>query len=273
MGEKMPLAGARVLVTGGGSGFGRLLACGAAQRGAGEVIVWDVSAERVQRTKAIIERHGRVARAGVVDVTNQAAIEMAAEAAGQVDVLINNAGVVSGRPLLENSPESIERTLQVNLHSLFWVTRAFLPGMVARNYGSVVTIASAAGLIGPARMTDYSASKFGAVGFNESLRGELRTCARGVNTLLVAPFYMNTGMFDGVKTRFPLLLPILDPAKVAVATLNAIESGKPMLVEPWFVNSVALLRLMPVKAFDALADFFGINAGMDEFHGRAGDRV
>jgi len=273
MSKVMTFDGARVLVTGGGSGLGRLLACGAAQRGATQVVIWDLSKERAQATAHIIERHGGKAVAVAVDVTDRAAVAAAAQNSGPIDILINNAGVVSGRGLLENSPESIERTLQVNLHSLFWVTKAFLPGMVERNWGSVVTIASAAGLVGPANMTDYSASKFGAFGFNEALRNEMRRQAPGVGTLLVAPYYMSTGMFEGVTTRFPLLLPILRPTKVAVATLDAIETGRSVLQLPWFVNSLALLRLMPAKALDWAADFFGINHGMDDFHGRDGDRV
>ena len=128
-------------------------------------------------------------------------------AAGDVDVLVNNAGVVSGRPLLELSDEAIERTFGVNTLALFWTTRAFLPAMKARGSGHVVTVASAAGLIGTARETDYAASKFAAVGFNEALRQELRRGASGVRTTVVCPYYIDTGMFKGVKTRFPFLLP------------------------------------------------------------------
>jgi len=271
--SKMSFEGTRVLVTGGGSGLGRLIACGAAQRGAREVVIWDLNHDRAEATAAIIHGHDCAASAVAIDVTDQAAVAKAAGATGPIDILVNNAGVVSGRPLLENSPESIERTLQVNLHSLFWVTRAFLPGMVDRNWGTVVTVSSAAGLVAPARMTDYSASKFGAFGFSESLRNELRAENSAVNTLLVAPYFMSTGMFNGVSTRFPFLLPILRPTQVAVTTLNAIESGRSVLVKPWFVNSIPWLRLLPVKALDVVADFFGINHGMDDFHGRDGDRV
>jgi len=270
---KIRFDGARVLITGGGSGFGRLLSCGAAQRGAAEVIVWDLSHERAQATIDVITDHGCRGKAMTVDVTDQEAVAAAAEEVGAIDILINNAGVVSGRDLLDNHPASIERTLQVNLLSLFWVTRAFLGGMIQNDHGCVVTVASAAGLIGPARMTDYSASKFGAFGFNEALRNELRQKGSRVHTLIVAPYFMSTGMFDGVTTRFPKLLPILRPSLVAAATLNAIEDGRSVLVEPWFVNTLALLRLLPVKVMDLTADFFGINHGMDAFHGRTGDRV
>ena len=116
---------------------------------------------------------------------------------GPVDVLVNNAGVISGQLLSELTDEAIERTLAVNTLALFWCTRAFLPAMVERRRGHVVTLASAAGLVGVVRQTDYSASKHAAVGFAESLRFELRRYAPEVHTTLVCPFYINTGMFDG----------------------------------------------------------------------------
>jgi len=263
---------ARVLVTGGGNGMGKILACGAAQRGA-DVTIWDMSAQRGQAVRDIIRDHGCRAEAFVVDVTDRAGVAAAAEQTGPIDILINNAGVVGGRPLLEASGDAIERVLQVNLHSLFWVTRAFLPGMRERDHGAVVTVSSAAGLIAPAKMSDYSASKFGAIGFNEALRNELRHDGVHVNTVVACPFYMNTGMFEGVKTRFPKLLPILDPAAVAIRILNAVETGAQQVIEPPLVRLVPALRLLPPHLFDAVAEFLGVNATMDDFQGRTGDRV
>ncbi len=148
--------------------------------------------------------------------------------AGDVDVLVNNAGIVSGRPLLELSDECIERTFAVNTLALFWTTKAFLPAMTARGSGHVVTVASAAGLIGTARETDYAASKFAAVGFNEALRQELRRSACGVRTTVVCPYYVDTGMFKGVKTRFPFLLPVLKEQDVADRVLRAIQRDQPL---------------------------------------------
>lgn len=272
MSRGTPLAGARVLVTGGGNGLGRRLAIGAARRGA-TAVVWDLSAERAHAVRDEIVAHGLSAQAHVVDVTDRAAVREAARATGDVDVVVNNAGVVSGRPLLETPDEAIERTLAVNVLSLYWVTKAFLPGMVERGRGTVATVASAAGLVGVARQTDYSASKWAAIGFTESLRGELRQARAGVRTLVVCPYYIDTGMFAGVRTRFPLLLPILREGDVARRTLDAIESGREQLVMPPLVRTMPVLRMLPVPAFDAVLDFFGINRGMDHFTGRAGDRA
>jgi all-trans-retinol dehydrogenase (NAD+) len=253
------------LVTGGGSGLGRQLCRQAAARGA-RVIVWDLDGEAAARTAELITAAGGSASHQQVDVTDSAAVALAAASAGQVDVLVNCAGVVTGRLLLEASEAQIRRTFDVNVLGLYWTTRAFLPGMLERDSGTVVTIASAAGLVGVARQTDYSASKWAAIGFTESLRAELR--ATGVRTLVVAPYFIDTGMFDGVRTRFPLLLPILREAEVARKVLDAVQRGRQQLAMPPLVGLLPVLRVLPVRAFDAVVDAFGINHTMDHFVGR-----
>ncbi|WP_457949638.1 SDR family oxidoreductase [Pseudarthrobacter sp. alpha12b] len=263
------LSGATLLVTGGGSGLGRRVALGAARRGS-RVVIWDMDAERGAAVRDEIRAAGGRAEAQTVDVTDREGVKAAAAEAGPVDVLVNNAGVVSGRRLLEATDEALERTMNVNVMALYWVTRAFLGGMAHRGRGTVVTVASAAGLVGVARQTDYSASKFAAFGFNESLRAELRADAKGVNTLVVCPFYIDTGMFDGVQTRWPRLLPILEEEEVAAKVLDAVEAGRRKLFLPPIVNLLPVLRILPVSIFDRLMDVLGVNRTMDHFTGRPG---
>lgn len=264
---EVSLDGSRVLITGGASGLGRALARHAAAAGA-EVVVWDRDGEGAQRVCTEIIAAGGRATADTIDITDRTAVEVAALRVGSIDVLINNAGVVAGESFLAVSPESIERTFTVNVLAVYWVTRAFLGGMIERDRGCVVSIASAAGLLGVARQTDYSASKFAVVGFTESLRAELRSLRSRVNTLTVCPFYIDTGMFDGVRSRFPLLLPILEVDTVARRILRDVERGKPMLLMPPFAHVLPWVRLLPVRWQDAISDFFGINKSMDEFRGR-----
>ncbi|MDO5494898.1 MAG: SDR family NAD(P)-dependent oxidoreductase, partial [bacterium] len=166
------------------------------------------------------------------------------------------------------SEEEIDRTFDVNVLSHYRTVKAFLPAMLERDSGLVVTVASAAGLIGVPRQTDYSASKFAAVGFTESLRVELRHRGSQVGTLVVCPYYIDTGMFEGVRTKVPLLLPVLQPERVAEQVLDAIESGKQRLVLPPFAQSVLFMKGLPVAAMDAVAELFGVNATMDHFTGR-----
>lgn len=265
-----------VLITGGASGIGRQLALRCAELGA-TVTIWDLDAEGAERAAlACGERGPGSAGAHVCDVGDRdqvAALAAEVEATvGPVDILVNNAGVVSGAPLLELSHDHIERTFRVNTLGLFWVTKAFLPEMVRRGSGHIVNVASAAGLMGSPRQTDYAASKHAAVGFTEALRLELRRAESGVRATVVCPFYVDTGMFSGVKTRFPFLLPILDTDEVSERILRAIQHDRTHAIMPFMVRTLPAMRLLPVWAFDRLADFFGITAAMDEFTGKAGQQ-
>ena len=269
----MNLRGSRILVTGGARGMGLAIAKGAAARGA-SVVLWDRDAEALRAAEA--EVAGVEPAVGqAVDVADRKAVDAAAarltSEQGPVDILVNNAGVVSGKRFSDLSPGEVERTLAVNAASLFWTTRAFLPAMIRRGRGRVVTMASAGGLVGVPGLSDYCASKFAAVGFHESLRAELRRAAPGVGATLVCPFFVNTGMFAGVRTRFPRLLPILEPETVAEAALRAVERDRALVIRPRFVHSLKLLRLLPAGWLDPIAAFFGIHAAMDTFAGRAAD--
>lgn len=267
MNYKVSLKGSRVLVTGGASGLGHQLAMQSAAKGA-HAIIWDLNLDAAKKVANEIKAAGGSAEAHQVDVTNRESVNALAVKVGAVDVLFNNAGVVSGDWFLDLDPASIERTYRVNVLALYWVTQAFLPAMVQANRGCVTTISSASGMLGVAKLTDYAASKFAAFGMMESLRSELRMKGSSVNTLTVCPHYIGTGMFDGVKTKFPWLLPILDERKVAAKILKSVEKGKAMLVMPKFVHVIPIVRALPIRWFDKITDFFGVNRTMDDFRGR-----
>ncbi len=261
----MKLEGRGVLVTGGARGMGLRIARLMRERGA-RVAIWDIHPDALAAAR---QELGDAVFADAVDVGDPEAVDAsAARIPFPVDALVNNAGVVSGKRFAELTPEEVRRTLRVNLEALFWTTRAFLPGMAERGRGHLVTMASAGGLVGVPALSDYCASKFGAVGFHESIRAEIRLAAPGVGTTLVCPFFVNTGMFAGVRTRFPFLLPILDPQTVAAATVRAVERNRAMVVLPRFVHSLKLLRLLPPAWLDPIAAFFGIHASMRTFTGR-----
>ncbi|MDR0600075.1 MAG: SDR family oxidoreductase [Treponema sp.] len=261
-----------VLITGGASGIGRLMALDFARRGA-RVTVWDLNREALEALNAESAAEGFSLTAAVCDVSDRAAVYREAErllaGSGPVDILINNAGLVNGQTLLNIPDEKVEAAMAVNALALFWTVKAFLPSMLKRNSGRIVTVASAAGLIGVRGLTDYCAGKFAAVGFNEALRMELARPAGGIKTTLICPFFIDTGMFQGVKTRFPLLLPILKSEDVAKRAVKAVLAGKKRLILPPFVYSIFWLRLLPQGIMDWVAGFFGVNHAMDEFTGRA----
>lgn len=262
--------GRRVVITGAANGIGRLLAVKLAQAG-GKVVLWDIDEQGLSRVKAELDQGGFTADIYTCDLTRRDEVaDVAArtlQQGGPVDVLVNNAGIVSGRRLLDITDEEVERTFQVNALALFWTVRAFLPSMVERDAGHIVTVASAAGLAGTAKLTDYCASKFAAVGFDESLRLELKQQNSRIITTVVCPYLADTGMFAGAKTRFPWLLPLLKPEDVAQRIVKAIQKDRRRLIMPWFVYASWPGRLLPVAWFDGLMGFFGISRSMDEFRG------
>jgi all-trans-retinol dehydrogenase (NAD+) len=265
------IIGKLVVVTGGTSGIGRLMALDFAERGA-KVVVWDRNAAALKEMEETEKNRGFFIKAMNCDVSDREAVYRAAgqlEAElGPVDILINNAGVVSGSTMLNTPDEKIIDTFNVNTLAPFWTVKAFLPGMLKRNSGHLVTIASAAGVIGITGLVDYSASKFGAFGYHEALTMELRRNRSAVNTTLICPYYIDTGMFAGVKTRFPLILPILKSEVVARRVVKAVLKNKRFLILPPIIYSVFLLRLMPAFIFDGVVNFLGINHTMDDFTGR-----
>ncbi|XP_010003749.1 PREDICTED: epidermal retinol dehydrogenase 2-like, partial [Chaetura pelagica] len=149
--------------------------------------------------------------------------------------------------------------------------KAFLPAMIASNHGHLVSLASLAGLVGVSRLSDYCASKFAAVGFAESIHLEMNNLGKtGVKTTIVCPFVINTGMFDGCKSKWPSLLPLLDPEYVAEKIVTAIRQDQEILVLPRFGYLVMFLKsILPVKIGILLADYLGILNLMDNFKGRA----
>jgi all-trans-retinol dehydrogenase (NAD+) len=265
------------VVTGGASGIGRHLAIELARRGAVPV-VWDLGGDTLDAATAELQSltSGR-ARGYACDVRDATAVYATADRVraelGDPAIVVNNAGVVSGARLLDIPDEKIRRTFDVNVLALYWVTKAFLPAMIDAGRGHVVTVASAAGLVGVARQTDYAASKHAAVGFDESLRVELRRAAPGVQTTVVCPYYVDTGMFEGVRSRIPFLLPILRQDDVALRIADAIARDRRVLVLPPIVRLLPVLRVLPPSVFDRVMDLFGVNTAMDNFVGHdAGPR-
>ena len=266
------LKGKLVLITGAGCGIGRIMARKFAEEGS-RLVLWDINQETMDKSAEIIKDTGGDVFTYICDVSKREAVYETAEKvkkeAGKVDVLVNNAGIVSGKSLLDLADEEIMKTIDVNVMAHFWMVKSFLPAMIEENSGHIVTIASSAGWVGVNALADYCASKFANVGFDESLRMELRKKKlTGIKTTCVCPYYIDTGMFEGVKTRFSFLLPILKEEEVAEQILEAVKKDKAILKMPPFTYTVPLLRLLPTPVMDTLADILGVSSSMDEFKGR-----
>ena len=129
--------------------------------------------------------------------------------------------------------------------------REFLPSMYRNNKGHVVTIASIAGTCAVPNQMDYNCSKFAAFAFDEGLRGEIRKNKKNVKTLCFCPYFVDTGMFDGAKSKYPLILPILKTDWVCDRIVNAIRQEEKVVITPFIGTAIFMMRyIMPVTAFD-----------------------
>ncbi|OUD08422.1 short-chain dehydrogenase [Marivivens niveibacter] len=258
------------LITGGASGIGLLMGQMLLERGAKRLIVWDANPENIETARTSLAPFGRVDfdRIDVADTEAVISALSRLKADGvAIDLLINNAGIVVGKPFLEHTHADIDRTLTINTGALMHLTRALLPEMTARGRGHVVNIASAAALVSNPNMSVYAASKWAVTGWSDSLRQELERTETGVRVTTVLPYYIHTGMFDGVRSR---IIPILQPKNVASRILRAVEKDAVFLHMPTIVRFLPLLRgLLPTRALDfVLNRIFGVASSMDNFQGR-----
>ncbi|NWI87518.1 RDHE2 dehydrogenase, partial [Pitta sordida] len=244
---KKDVSGEIVLITGAASGIGRLLSLKFASLGA-TVVLWDINEEGLKETARLARKNGAARvhyyicdcskRQDIYRVADQVKKEV-----GDVTILVNNAGIVTGKTFMDSPDSLIEKTMEVNAMAHFWTYKAFLPAMIASNHGHLVSIASSAGLCGVTRLSDYCASKFAAVGYAESVDMEMRTLGKtGVKTTIVCPFTINTGMFDGAKTKWQRLLPMLDAEYVAEKIITAVRQNREVLVIPRILYIVFVLK-------------------------------
>ncbi|XP_073826766.1 estradiol 17-beta-dehydrogenase 11 [Musca autumnalis] len=224
------------LVTGGGSGLGRLLSIRLGKMGT-KVVVWDINKQGIDETVKMVQESGGFCKGYVVDISRKEEVYKAAEVlrheVGDISLLINNAGVVSGMHLLNTPDHLIERSFNVNVMAHFWTTKAFLPKMIENQNGHIVTIASLAGHVGITKLVDYCASKFAAVGFDEALRLELEVLGHtNIQTTCVCPFFIQqTGMFDDVNARW---VPTLNANDVADRVITAIKKNEKIAIIPGY---------------------------------------
>lgn len=212
------------VITGASRGIGRAAAVALAKEGV-HVVVTARNAEQLADLVAECEALGVRALAVPADVTQDDDVARLKQAAlddfGQVDILVNNAGVGKYGPLTSLSAEDYDWMMDTNMRSTFLCTHAFLPGMLERRSGSIITVASVAGLKGLPNETIYCATKFAQIGFCQALDYETRE--QGVKVSVIAPggvattFAFGTGREPGM----PALDGMLDAEDVADAVVFA----------------------------------------------------
>lgn len=262
---------ANVLITGGASGIGKIMGRMALEKGAACLIIWDINPQSIAAAVSELGKKGKV-KGYIVDVSkpetvNESYLKVAGEC-GEVDILINCAGIVtSNKTFDKQTTDEIIRTMNINTLAPMFVTRVMLPGMIKRNRGHVCNIASAGGMLSNPKMSVYAASKWGAIGWSDSVRIELQDMKSDVHFTTVAPYYINTGMFDGVRSR---IIPILKPEYVAKRIIRAIERNKSFRGIPFGLHFIRFWQfILPTRVFDWLfGEVMGIYHTMDNFTGR-----
>ena len=147
------------------------------------------------------------------------------------------------------------------------VAHEFLPAMIERNHGHICNIASAAGMISNPRMSVYAASKWAMIGWSDSVRIELKQMKSKVRFSTIAPYFINTGMFDGIKSR---IFPILKPEPTSRKIIKAVENNKNFKGIPFSYHFIRFCQaLLPTLIFDFIfGEVVGIFHVMDNFKGR-----
>lgn len=276
----MHIKGTNVLITGGASGIGRIMGRICLEKGASNLIVWDINQANIDKTEVELS-DVKPAETGVskgqihsyiVNVSDPQAIKSAYEKVksevGDVDILVNCAGIVRGNNTFDKQTvQDIDLTMDINANAPMYVALAVLPDMLRRDRGHICNIASAAGMLGVPKLSVYCASKWAVIGWTESMRVELKQARSHVRVTSVAPYFINTGMFDGVNSK---VFPILDSEKTAAKIIRAVEAGKSFRGIPFAYHFIRIWQgLLPNFLFDFIfGKVFGVYSVMDHFTGR-----
>lgn len=258
-----------ILITGGASGIGKIMSRLCLERSA-EVIIWDINPTSLNQTITQLSKIGKV-QGYIVDVSMITSIKEAStkvkEKYKRIDLLINNAGIVIGKYFHSHSTSDIIKTMEINSIAPMIITQEFLQEMMNENSGHICNIASSGGLLSNPKMSVYASSKWSLIGWSDSLRLEMKQLQKDIQVTTIMPYYINTGMFDGVKSR----IPILDQESASFTIINAIEKNKKMVTIPGYIYKVTRFgqAVMSIDFFDWFTgSIMGIYKTMEHFVGR-----
>ncbi|KAL1410165.1 hypothetical protein Q8F55_004170 [Vanrija albida] len=270
-----------VLITGGGSGLGAVLAKkildDPKRRGAKVVVLTDTQPEYDDDRISTY----------ICDVSDKVAVNEVAQVVRQdvgiPTVLVNNAGVVNGKLILDLTEADVRKSFDVNTLAHYWTIQAFLPEMLQRRHGHVVNIASVLGLCGFAQCADYCASKAAVISLHASLRSEidLHYDTPEIRTTTVCPGHIQTAMFSRIFVPDRWLLRALtlslSPEAVADAINDSLGGTRrdTILRLPFYTHSARLLgpgpSLVPAPLRRAVEWFTAANFAMQNFGPKPSD--
>ena len=258
--ERRSLKGKVVAITGGARGIGKATAAALVSKGC-RVAIGDLDLTLAEQTATALGG-GTVALG--LDVTDRASfarfLDEAEHQLGQIDVIVNNAGIMPVTPFAKEGEDSIRRQVDINLHGVITGTQLAIERMAPRHGGHIVNIASQAGKAGIPGIATYSATKHAVVGLSEAVRAELR--GSGVEIACVMPTVVNTELTSGIGQRWVKPVEAEDVASEIVDTLEVprFEVFVPR------ANGVMykLLSLVPRDAREALGRFMKVDKLMTE---------
>ncbi|KAK6348595.1 hypothetical protein TWF718_006383 [Orbilia javanica] len=231
------------LVTGGSGGIGGLVVQGLAEKGI-KVVVLDVIDLTYDAPKNVYFYK--------CDITSTEKIAEVADeirtTVGNPTIIVNNAGVARGNTILDATEKDVRFTFDVNVLAHFWIIKEFLPDIVKKNHGHIVTVASIAGYQAAPQMVDYAATKAAAISFHDGLALELkhRYNAKKVRTTLVTQGLTRTALFTGFKEDSPFMFPQQHPESIADGIVEQIVKGESgHLVYPKSYHILAGIRGQP----------------------------
>ena len=190
------VAGKTALVTGAGRGIGRAIALGLAKAGCTVVVTARSLAELLAVEQEIVAANGK-ALVVQADLTRDDELHSLVQACGAVDFLINNAGWGKRAPVVRSQVDDWDQTFRLNLRAPMILAKELLPAMIRKGDGAVINIGSVSGKSGEANGAAYSASKFGLIGFTQSLFEEVRE--NGIKVAVILPGFVDTPMIPPVK--------------------------------------------------------------------------
>lgn len=243
-----------IIITGGCDGIGRLTAIELAQKYKSKLIILDIQAQKFEGLKKELESHGSEVQCIECDLSNVESMDKALnEIKGkhpQIDVLVNNAGIAFQKELKVASSYSRNlKTLQVN----YLAGSHLFVELLDQLKGHVVTIASIASIIRGNKLSSYVASKAAIYAFFNSARTELLYSHPHISMSLVCPWAIDTGMFEGFKTRLQKIVPLLKPNYVAEVIHSAIINKPEVVFIPEYIGFLSkLVNLLPDYYVDRL---------------------
>src|SRR3954447_4980417 len=252
----IPISGRVVAITGAARGLGLASAKELASRGA-RVAIGDLDGDLARVEAAALPGPGP--HAGyALDVTDPESFEkfltQAAEL-GQLDVLVNNAGIMPVRAFAEEDPLVTRRQVEINLLGVTTGTRLALDRMLPRGRGHIVNVASAAGRVAVPGEAVYTATKHAVVGFDEALRVEVR--GRGIEVSTIMPSLAATELASGMQP--PRFVPLVKPEQVATAIVKTLERPKLEVIVPaWTTPLIRITLALPPDVRDRIRHFFRI---------------